>query len=139
MAGTIDSKRMIAEVVARHGIKIDVKDPMMAVMTMNELAMAQLIDPVIERIEAVGPAFEQAILRVHRLAGEALSQDVRKAAAILRAEIQTDVKNARLNASQLVTELNEAHKRGALLRLAAITMTCAVIIFFLGFWVGWKL
>jgi len=40
---------MLAEVVARHGIKIDANDPMMAVVTMNELAMAQLINPVIER------------------------------------------------------------------------------------------
>ena len=40
----LDPKKIVAEVAARHGIKIDAKDPMMAVVTLNELALMQFID-----------------------------------------------------------------------------------------------
>src|SRR2546422_2052751 len=94
----LDPKTIIAEVAARHGIKLDAKDPMMAVVTLNELALMQFITPVIERIEAVGPEFEEAGRRTQRRAGKALADEVRQAAAVLRAEIQNDIERARLNA-----------------------------------------
>ena len=48
----LDPKRIIAEIAARHGIKLDAKDPMMAVVTLNELALVQFMTPMVERIEA---------------------------------------------------------------------------------------
>jgi hypothetical protein len=69
---------------------------------------------------------------------EALVEEVRQAAAILRAEIQDDVERARANfCKPLVLELNEVRKWTTLFR--AVSLTCAVILFFVGFWIGWKL
>jgi hypothetical protein len=135
----IDPKYIIAEIAARHGVKIDAKDPMMAVVTLNELVLMQLITPVIERIKAAGPEFEEAARRTQRLAGKALAESVMEAAFVLRTEIQNDIEGARLNASKLILELNEAHNRNSLFRLVALSLMCAVIIFALGFWIGWKL
>ena len=135
----IDPKYIIAEIAARHGVKIDAKDPMMAVVTLNELVLMQLITPVIERIKAAGPEFEEAARRTQRLAGKALAESVMEAAFVLRTEIQNDIEGARLNASKLILELNEAHNRDSLFRLVALSLMCAVIIFALGFWIGWKL
>jgi hypothetical protein len=136
---TFDPKYFIAEVAARHGVIIDAKDPMMAVVTLNELALMQFTTPVVERIEGVERRFEKAAERLQQLAGGLLAREVTKATVVLRAEIQTDIEDARLNARQLVLELTNAHKRDTLYRLVTLSLTCAVIIFALGFWIGCKL
>jgi len=135
----LDPKKIVAEVVARHGIKIDAKDPMMAVVTLNELALMQFTTPVVERIEDAERRFEKAAERLQERAGGVLTRQVERAASVFRAEIQTDIEDARLNADKMVIELNEAHKRHTLYRLVAVSLTCAVIIFLLGVWIGWKL
>jgi len=128
MVGKIDPKYVIGEVAARHGIKIDAKDPMMAVVTMNELAMMQMITPVIDRIEAAGPAFEQSYLKTQCRAGLALSHEVRQAAAILRKEIQSDIEKARLNACQLILDVQEANKQTLKPVWFVITMIFAMVV-----------
>jgi len=139
MVGTIDPKYVIGEVAARHGIRIDAKDPMMAVVTMNELAMMQMITPVIDRIEAAGPEFEEAYVKTQRRAGLMLSQEVREAASILRAEIQTDIEKARLNASQLILDVQGANKRTLKLVWFAMSMIFAmVVILTLDMMVRWR-
>jgi hypothetical protein len=135
----LDPRKIVAEVAARHGIKIDAKDPMLAVVTLNELALTQFTTPVVERIEDAERRFEKAAERLQERAGGVLTRQVERAASVLRAEIQTDIEDARLNAGKMVLELNEAHKRHALYRLVATSLTCAVIIFLLGVWIGWKL
>jgi len=135
----LDPKKIVAEVVARHGIKIDAKDPMMAVVTLNELALMQFTTPVVERIEDAERRFEKAAERLQERAGGVLTRQVERAVSVFRAEIQTDIEDARLNADKMVIELNEAHKRHTLYRLVAVSLTCAVIIFLLGVWIGWKL
>ena len=99
MVGTIDPKYMIGEVAARHGIKIDAKDPIMAVVTLNELAMMQYTASVEERIEGAGKQFERAASRLQELAASVLADEVGKAGIALRSEIQTDIHDARLNAN----------------------------------------
>jgi hypothetical protein len=135
----LDPRKIVAEVAARHGIKIDAKDPMLAVVTLNELALTQFTTPVVERIEDAERRFEKAAERLQECAGGVLTREVERAAIVLRAEIQTDIEDARLNAGKMVLELNEAHKRHTLYRLVATSLTCAVIIFLLGVWIGWKL
>jgi len=136
---TIDPNYIIAEVAARHGVKIDAKDPMMAVVTLNELALMQFTTPVVERIEDAERRFEKAAERLQERAGGVLTREVERAAAVLRAEIQTDIEDAQLHAGKMVLDLNEAHKRDTLYRLVALSLTCAAIIFLLGVWIGWKL
>ncbi len=128
MVGTTDPKFVIGEVAARHGIKIDANDPMMAVVTMNELAMVQAITPVIDRIEAVGPAFEEVILKVHRRAGRLLSDEVSQAAAIVRAEIQRDIEKARLDASQLILDVQQANKQTLRLVWFVMSLIFAMVV-----------
>ena len=136
MVGTIDPKYVIGEVAARHGIKIDAKDPMMVVVTMNELAMMQMITPVIDRIEAAGPEFEEAYVKTQRRAGLMLSQEVREAASILRAEIQTDIEKARLNASQLILDVQQANRRTIRLIWRAVFLIFSMVFFLFGCWIA---
>lgn len=128
MVGTIDPKFVIGEVAARHGIKIDAQDPMMAVVTMNELAMMQMITPVIDRIEAAAPAFEEVILKVHRRAGRLLADEVSQAAAIVRAEIQRDIEEARLNVSQLILDVQQANKQTLRLVWFVMSLIFAMVV-----------
>ena len=132
----LDPKRIIAEVAARHGIKLDAKDPMMAVVTLNELALMHFITPTVERIEAAGGQFEEAYIKTQRRAGKAIAEEARDAAAVLRAEIQTDIESARLNTRELVLEVHRANKRGIMLRWVGVSLICALMLFVLGFWTG---
>jgi hypothetical protein len=132
----LDPKRIIAEVAARHGIKLDAKDPMMAVVTLNELALMKFMTPMVERIEAAGGQFEEAYIRTQRRAGKAISEEAREAVSVLRAEIQSDIEGARLNARELVLEVHQANKRGIMVRWVAVSLICALILFVLGFWTG---
>jgi len=111
----------------------------MAVVTLNELALMQFTTPVVDRIEDAERRFEKAAKRLQERAGGVLIREVERAAGALRAEIQTDIEDAQLNARKMVLDLNEAHKRDTLYRLVALSLTCAVIIFLLGVWIGWKL
>jgi hypothetical protein len=132
----LDPRKIVAEVAARHGIKIDAKDPMMAVVTLIELALMQFITPAVERIKAAGDQFEEAYIKTQRRAGEALVDETRRAVAFLRAEIRGDIKNARLHASELVLEVHRANKRGIVLRWVGVSLICALMLFVLGFWTG---
>lgn len=132
----LDPKRIIAEVAARHGIKLDAKDPMMAVVTLNELALMQFMTPMVERIEAAGGQFEESYIRTQRRAGKAISEEAREAVSVLRAEIQSDIEGARLNARELVLEVHQANKHGIMVRWVAVSLICALILFVLGFWTG---
>ena len=132
----LDPRKIVAEVAARHGIKIDAKDPMLAIVTLNELALMQFTTPVVERIEDAERRFEKVAERLQERAGGVLTRQVERVASVLRAEIQTDIEDARLNAGKMVLELHDANKRHTLYRLVALSLTCAVIIFLLGVWIG---
>jgi hypothetical protein len=134
----IDPKYIIAEVAARHGVKIDADDPMIAIVSLNQLALMELMTPLIESMKLIGSELEESPRMADYRGSEALVEEVRQAAAALRAEIQNDVERARANFyKSLVLELNEVRRR--VTRLRAVSLICAAIIFSFGFWMGWKL
>jgi hypothetical protein len=135
---TIDMKYIIAEVAACHGVKIDADDPMIAIVSLNQLALMDLMTPLIESMKLIGSELEESPRMADYRRSEAQVEEVRQAAAALRAEIQNNVERARANFyKSLVLELNEVRRR--VTRLRAVSLICAAIIFSFGFWMGWKL
>jgi len=65
-----------------------------------------------------------------------LSQEVRQAAAILRAEIQTDIEKARLNASQLILDVQQANRRTIRLIWRAVFLIFSMVFFLFGCWIA---
>jgi hypothetical protein len=56
----IDPKYIIAEVAARHGVKIDADDPMMAIVSLNQLALMELMTPLIESMKLIGSELQKS-------------------------------------------------------------------------------
>jgi hypothetical protein len=46
----IDVKRLAAEVSVQHGIRLDPDDPIMAVVTLNQLVFEQSVSVVVDRV-----------------------------------------------------------------------------------------
>ncbi len=101
-------KRLAAEVSVQHGIRIDPDDPMMAVVTLNRLMLERVVTDASSLMIAATQEFNRAIERVQIRAGSVLAQEVRESVASVRAEIQKDIGNARLDARELIHELHRA-------------------------------
>ncbi len=107
MVDSSEIKRLAAEVSVQHGIRVDPDDPIMAVVTLNRLMLERVIGDAANLIGDATQEFNRATERVHIRAGSVVAQEVREAAASIRAEIQKDIESARLNARELVNELHQ--------------------------------
>lgn len=107
---------LIQELAARYGIQLNANDPAVAIVMLNRLILEKssnaLSGAVAERLRQ----FEEAVLKVERRAGEMLADDVREAAAQIRAELQNDIEAAGMKAAHLVYMVDRAHKRPAIIR-----------------------
>ena len=85
---TLDIKRLVAEVSAQHGIRLDPDDPMMAVVTLNRLVFEQAIAEVLAQVTSAARDFDQAANKVQMRAGGILAQEVRDAVTAIRNELK---------------------------------------------------
>jgi CHASE3 domain sensor protein len=104
-------KRLMAEVSAQHGIRIDPDDPIMAVVTLNRLILERTLSRATDLIQKATEEFNRATERVQIRAGSVVADEVRGAVSTVRAEIQKDIDNARLKANELVAQVHRAELR----------------------------
>jgi hypothetical protein len=132
----IDVNRLIGEVAARNGIRVEPGDPAFALVTLNELVLEEAGRQLTEEVRSGIAEFTGALQKTETRAGKVLAQQVREAAAELRRELQRDIESARLNAAEMVTEVHRAHTNSALVRWGAAGLICAVALFGAGLWIG---
>ena len=58
-----DVKRLIAEVAARNGIRIDPEDPAFCLVTLNQLVLEEAADKFVEEIRTATGEFQSAVGR----------------------------------------------------------------------------
>ena len=116
----MDVKRLIAEVAAQNGIRVESGDPIFAVVTINKIALDEATLEVQERIRERIAEFETSFLKAERRAGGVLAQQVMESAEQMRQGLQNDIHIAGLKARDYVHLVNEAHRRPALIRWSAI-------------------
>src|SRR5689334_5911117 len=73
-----DRKELVAKVAERHGIRIDEEDPAVYVLSLNEGALAQAADTMVQRIQGAGQDFEKAFERVQERAGQLFAQQIKQ-------------------------------------------------------------
>src|SRR4051812_6631310 len=73
----LDEKRVINEVAARNGIRIDADDPFFASATMVQLALEETLQIVEERFRKTIAEFESHIRHAERSAGKAVAQEAK--------------------------------------------------------------
>jgi hypothetical protein len=102
----LNAKRLATAVSERHGIRIEQDDPMMAVVTMHQLILEEMVRAMSEQIcSALAKAtadLEQAAKRVQVRASATIIDEVKQAVAALRREMNSDIGRASLRAEELV-------------------------------------
>ena len=132
----IDVHRLIGEVAARDGIRVEPGDPAFALVTLNQLVLEEAVKQIGQHIHAGIAEFTDAVHKTEDRAGRILAEEVKAAAAELRLELQRDVETARVGAKEIVSEIHRSHTRAALIRWGATGILSAAGMFGAGLWIG---
>ena len=132
----IDVHRLIGEVAARDGIRVEPGDPAFALVTLNQLVLEDAVARIGEHIRAGIVEFNQAVQKTENRAGKVLAQEVKDAAAEIREQLQRDIETARVSAREILYEAHRKHARAMFHRLAVAAVSAAAAVFVCGVWAG---
>ena len=132
----VDLQRIIAGVAARHDLLLESRDPAMAIVTMNQLALEDAMDAINAEVRETIAAFEESIHKSEKRAGTMLAQTVRESALQMREGLQSDIQVAGLKAREIVHLVDQAHRRPALIRWSAVGLVAGAVLFAAGVWLG---
>ena len=132
----IDIKRLVAEVAARDGIRVEPGDPAFALVTLNQLVLEDAVQQISEQIRAGMAEFAQAVHKTEARAGKVLAEQIKEVAAELRRELEADVEKARLDVTQILQAVNAAHNRSSSIRWGLAAGAIAALLFTTGLWIG---
>jgi uncharacterized membrane protein YgdD (TMEM256/DUF423 family) len=130
------TRRLIAEVAARHSVFLKPDDPAIALVTMNRLILDDAMAAVHGQIRVTIAEFQASMQKAERRAGSMLAQEVRDSAAQMQRGLQNDIHTAGLKAREIVHLVNEAHRRPALIRWSAVGLVAGALLFGGGLWLG---
>jgi hypothetical protein len=133
---TIDVKRLAAEVSVQHGIRLDPDDPIMAVVTLNQLVFEQSVNAVVERVASAVRELEQAADKVQARAGIVLAQEVRDCVASLRREMLKDMETASTSRPTNSGDLGDVLSMVVVRKWIAVGFLFALGLFSAGVWFG---
>jgi hypothetical protein len=74
----VDVEKLIGEVAARNGIRIEPDDPAFALVTLNQLVLEETVRRLVSEIRAATTDFESAVERVQSRAGSMLARELVK-------------------------------------------------------------
>ena len=132
----LDKDRIIAEVAARNGIRIEIDDPLFAVMTVTQLALEDAASDLSERMRESISEFEENVRAVESRAGRVLAQQARSLGAELKQELRAELAAAGVKAHEIVKRIDNAHERPNVVMWASVGLLCAVALFCSGVWFG---
>jgi hypothetical protein len=72
----MDINRLMAEAIARHGVKLDATDPAMVIVTLNRLMLEDAVHEVADEIRKAADEIEAAGERLQKGVGTALAREV---------------------------------------------------------------
>jgi len=114
----LDLRRIVGEIAARHGIRLSVDDPVLAIVTLNKLILEATIESLENRVHKMEESIDQAGQKVERRGGMILAQEASRLVGGLRGGFD-------LKASVYCS--------------LAVGVFCVVIVFSFGILVGWNL
>jgi len=132
----LDLKQLAAKVSVEHGIRVDLDDPIMAVVTLNRLVLEQSANEIVEGVRSATREFEQAAENVQVRAGTLVAQRVRDCIGVLRQEIAKDIGNASTGGRMSIGDVGRADERPAVQRWVAIGLLSGAVLFGCGVWLG---
>jgi len=133
-----DTKRMISEVAAENGIRIEPGDPLFALVTMNRMVFEEAAQVYFEHNQQLIAEFKESMTRAEARAGSMLAEKVKAATEKIREGLQCDIQLAGMRASEYVHRVNEAHRRPAIIRWSVVGLLAAILIFAVGIGLGFS-
>lgn len=133
---SFDTQKLIAEVAARHGILLKPNDAAFALVTMNQIVLAETLKTAENDIKVRVEALEKSIQKVERLAGKILAEEVKTSTAAARREINGDLDEAKLKFRTLMAEVAAASGARMPAKWLALGVITSIVVFVCGFFVG---
>ena len=132
----IDQKRLIGEVAAKNGIRLEPDDPAFALVTLNEIVLQDTVAALTHEIRSSLHSFAESLAKTENRAGKVLAHDVKVAAAELRRELNSDIENASMKAHELVNKVSAVNSRPVMVKWLATGSLAALLLFLCGVIVG---
>ena len=133
---SVDTKKLTSEVAARHGLLIRDDDPAMALVTMSEIVLQQVLERGEIRLRAL---LSEAEIGQKRLQQETLvwvQDEIGHAGGTLRAQLQRDIDTGRLQTKELVVQLSQVYTRSAVCGWIAVGIVSGLVLLLLGVGLG---
>lgn len=131
-----DIDQLIGKVAAQNGVRLEKDDPAFALVTLNELVLREAAKDLHGQIQSTIDAFSESVRRLDARAGVLIAHEVRQSAAEIRLELQKDLASASLQARNLVSQVNAAHRRPVVVRWMTLGLVCGLLLFACGVLVG---
>ena len=132
----LDTKRITAEVAARHGVLLKEDDPALVLVTINEVVLVECFERLEERTRGLIAEIDACFEDIQQRASAHLTDEVRSAAAAVREEIHRDIQAAKLEASETVHRVRVAHSQSVVRRWVAVGVVCAFALLVFGVMIG---
>jgi hypothetical protein len=132
----LDAKRLIAEVAARNGIRVDPDDPAFALVTLAQIALEDTCRQLNDQVRANIAEFERSTQKVETRAGKVLAERVNEAAAAFAAELQSSLEEAARKNAAAEAQVEMKHHRSKVYWFAAIGVIAGISLFMVGLWIG---
>ncbi|MDQ2841922.1 MAG: hypothetical protein M3Y72_12970 [Acidobacteriota bacterium] len=127
----LDVPRLIGEVAARHGIRLEPNDPAFALVTLNQLILEDAIARLTGDVSSILTHFSGSLNKTEHRAGAILARDLKGAIAEMRNHLTVE--------SQPLSRKNfpsPALSKAAAYRWAAVGSIAAMLILSIGIAVG---
>jgi hypothetical protein len=135
----VDTKKLTSEVAARHGLLIRDDDPAMALVTMSEIALQQVLERAEVRLRALLSDTETGQKMLQQEAAVRVQEEIERAGGALRAQLLRDIDAGRLQAKELVAQLAQLYSRSAVRRWVALGIVSGLILLLIGVGLGIEL
>ena len=132
----LDTKRLIAEVVARNGIRIDPDDPAFALVTLVQLVLEESSRQITDDVRSSIAEFERSMQKVETRAGKVLAERVKEAAQEFSLQLQQTLDQSRPSAAETAAPTQQSRRKAGVYWSIVIVGAVAIVVFTVGAWIG---
>jgi hypothetical protein len=137
--GSVDAKKLTAHVAARHGFLIREDDPAMALVTMSEMVLEEVLEKAEVGLRGILTEAEKGQKRSQQEAAVWVQEEIGRAGGALRAQLLRDIDAGRLQAKELVVQLAQPYSVSAVRRWVALGIVSGLILLLIGVGLGIEL
>ncbi|MDQ2843216.1 MAG: hypothetical protein M3Y72_19695 [Acidobacteriota bacterium] len=127
----LDVQRLIGEVAAKNGIRLEPNDPAFALVTLNQLALESTAARLTENVSSILTQFSASLNKTERRVGAILAQDLKSAITEMRNHLTVEP-----DAQSRKTLVQPTLSKAVEYRWAALGLLAAMLIFGIGIAVG---